>query len=70
MVQKNDDGGFGKSLAYGFEICAGAGLGTIVGLWIDRHFSSSPWGLLICLLLGCTAGFYLLLKDYNRLNKD
>ena len=42
---------------------AGAGMelaGAVVGLcllgyWIDRHFESSPWGLLICALIGIGA---------------
>ena len=64
------DGGWGKALAYGFEIAVGTGLGAACGTWIDRRYGLSPWGLLIGLLLGCAAGMYLLLKDYNKLNKD
>jgi len=66
----DNDGGWGKSLAYGFEIAVGTGLGAVIGSWIDRHRGTEPWGLLIGVLLGCAAGMYLLLKDYNRLNKD
>ena len=69
-MAQNDDGGLGKGLTYGFEICVGTGLGAVIGSWIDRHHGTGPWGLLVGILLGCAAGMYLLLKDYNKLNKD
>ena len=31
-------------------------LGTGVGLWIDGHFGTRPWGLLIFSLIGTAAG--------------
>ena len=66
----DDEGGWGRGLSYGFEIAVGAGLGALIGTWWDRHHGSSPWGLLVCLLVGCAAGMYVLIKDMNRINKD
>jgi F0F1-type ATP synthase assembly protein I len=63
-----DDGSWAKGLAHGFEVAVGIGLGALVGAWWDRHHGSSPWGLLIGLLLGCTAGMYLLIKEVSRSN--
>ncbi len=46
----------------GIEL-VGAVLGfTLVGLWIDRHYGSGPWGLLVCLVIGLVGGFYNLIR--------
>jgi F0F1-type ATP synthase assembly protein I len=62
----DDGGGFGKGLAYGFEVAAGTGLGAAAGAWWDRHHGSGPWGLLVGLLIGCAAGMYAVIKDALR----
>ena len=66
----DDDRGWGKGLAAGFEVAAGIGLGAFAGNWWDRHHGSGPWGLLIGVLVGCAAGMYILIKEANRANKD
>jgi F0F1-type ATP synthase assembly protein I len=51
----------------GFElVCAVAGF-VLVGVWIDRHYSSGPWGTLICLVLGLIGGLYNLFRGVSRL---
>ena len=65
-----DDGDWAKGLSHGLEVAVGVGLGAVVGHWIDGHLHSSPWGLLIGILLGCMAGMYLLIKEVSRMNKD
>jgi F0F1-type ATP synthase assembly protein I len=67
----NDQGpNWGKFLTSGFEIAAGTALGSFSGVWVDRKLGSSPWGLLIGLLLGCAGGTYLLIKETMKMNKD
>jgi len=66
----DDDWGWGKGLTYGFEIAVGAGFGALIGSWWDKHHGTSPWGLIVCILVGCASGMYLLIKDINRMNKD
>lgn len=68
-MAKDGDEGWGKGLGYGLEIATGAGLGALVGYWWDSHHHSSPWGLLVGLLIGTAAGMYLLIKDISRMNK-
>ena len=44
------------------ELAAAVGGFSLLGYWIDRHYDSSPWGLLIGALLGLIGGFYNLIK--------
>jgi ATP synthase protein I len=66
----DNENDWGKGLTLGFEVAAGSGLGALIGAWWDRHHGSSPWGVLIGLLIGCAAGMYLLIKDVSKMNKD
>lgn len=43
---------------------------TLVGYWIDRHFGSSPWGLLIGLGLGLVGGMYNLIRQSLLASKE
>jgi ATP synthase protein I len=47
-------------MAVGFrlssELVAGVVVGAMIGWGIDRLLSTSPWGLIVFLLLGFTAG--------------
>lgn len=70
MPGDDDGGGWGKGLTYGLEIIVGIGLGCLTGMWWDRRHGSGPWGMLIGIMLGFAAGMYLLLKDFNSMNKD
>ncbi len=53
----------------GFELL-GAVLGfTLMGLWIDHHYDTQPWGLLVCVVLGFVGGFYNLIRaSYRAMN--
>ena len=43
---------------------AGALLGfAVVGVWIDRHYGSHPWGLLVCAISGLIGGLYNFLRS-------
>jgi F0F1-type ATP synthase assembly protein I len=56
-----------RAYGIGFQlVCAVAGF-VLVGVWIDRHYNSGPWGTLICLVLGLIGGFYNLFRESSRL---
>ncbi len=38
------------------ELVAGVVVGTVLGWGLDRLLSSSPWGLIVFMLLGFVAG--------------
>lgn len=44
------------------EFVAGVIAGGIVGWLIDRMVGSSPWGLIVCLILGFCAGMLNLMR--------
>jgi Putative F0F1-ATPase subunit Ca2+/Mg2+ transporter len=57
-----------RAYSLGFDfVCAVAGF-VLVGIWIDRHYSSGPWGTLICLFLGLIGGFYNLIRGAARMS--
>jgi len=65
QIQRGDAA---RAYSLGFElVCAVAGF-VLVGIWIDRHYSSGPWGTLICLCLGLIGGFYNLIRGAARLS--
>lgn len=47
----------------GVELAAAVIGFTLAGYWWDRHFHSSPWGLLIGIALGLIGGTYNLIRQ-------
>jgi ATP synthase protein I len=68
-MPKPDDTNWGALATVGLEIAVGVALGAIVGVWIDKKLNSGPWGLLIGIVLGCSAGTYLLIKEATGFGK-
>ena len=42
----------------GFELLAAVAGFAFVGYWIDRHYETDPWGLVIFAVLGIVGGLY------------
>ena len=43
---------------------AGAVAGfTLIGYWVDRHYATGPWGVVVGAALGLTGGLYNLVKE-------
>ena len=51
-----------RAAGSGLELAAAIGGTCLLGYWIDRHFDSSPWGILICATIGITGGLYNLIR--------
>lgn len=64
MAEEPESGDRWQGLAgIGFEL-VGAVVGlTLIGYWWDRHFGSSPWGLLTGAVLGLVGGMYNLIRQ-------
>ena len=66
----HDDANWGKYLGYGLQMLVGVVLGLVAGQWIDRRYGTDPWGVFAGVMLGLSAGMYLLIKDAIRINRD
>ena len=53
---RNDKPGFGQALKLSSEFIAGVVVGAGLGWLIDQAAGTSPWGLIVFLLLGFGAG--------------
>ncbi len=54
--------GYGMALRLGADFVAGVVVGAALGWGFDRLFGTSPWGLMVFLLLGFAAGILSLLR--------
>jgi len=60
--QTSDASAMGQAFRLSAEFVAGVAAGGIIG-WIVDHFAgTSPWGLIVCLILGFCAGMLNLLR--------
>lgn len=53
----------------GFTLFVCLLVGVFIGHYADHFFSTSPWGLITCSLLGAVAGFWSLFKKVLALNR-
>ena len=44
-----------RAAGLGWELAGAVAGFALLGYWIDRHFASAPWGLLICIALWAAA---------------
>jgi len=42
----------------GAELAAAVLGFVLIGIWIDRHYGTHPWGVLICAVSGLIGGLY------------
>lgn len=54
----------------GFELLAAIVGFSFVGYWIDRHYETGPWGLIICALLGIVGGLYNFIRVATRVTRE
>lgn len=64
MPEPGAGGQGGNSLwGVGFELAGAVAGFTLVGYWVDHHFQTHPWGVLIGLVLGLVGGMYNLIRE-------
>jgi len=58
----------------GIEFAAAVAGFALVGYWIDRHYQTDPWGLIIGAMLGLLGGTYNLIREslaaFKRCDRD
>ena len=59
---KSDSRALGLAFRLSAEFVSGVAAGGIVGWIVDRLFGTSPWGLIVCLILGFCAGMLNLMR--------
>ena len=60
--QTSDSTALGQAFRLSAEFVAGVAAGGIMGWIVDYLLGSSPWGLIVCLLLGFCAGMLNLMR--------
>jgi F0F1-type ATP synthase assembly protein I len=47
----------------GLELAGAVAGFTLIGWWVDRRFETSPWGVIIGVVLGLVGGMYNLIRS-------
>ena len=55
--------GWVRYSSVGLELAGAIGGLTLVGYWIDRRFGTTPWGMLVGVVIGLVGGLYNLVRE-------
>jgi ATP synthase protein I len=58
----SDSSAIGQAVRLSAEFVSGVLAGAVIGWLVDHLFGTSPWGLIICLILGFCAGMLNLMR--------
>ena len=64
--------GLGVGMRISVELAAAVGVGTLIGILLDRWLGTTPWLLIVFFIVGCVAGFlnvYRAAQDADRQRK-
>jgi F0F1-type ATP synthase assembly protein I len=62
--------GWTRLAGIGFELAAAVGAFVLVGYWWDRHFGTSPKGIVVGAVLGLIGGMYNLIRQSLRATRE
>ena len=66
----SDNSGMARGLRLGSEFAAAILVGTGIGYLVDLGLGTSPWGLLIMLLVGFAAGVLNVIRAVTEMNAE
>lgn len=61
--------GYGQAIKLSSEFIAGVFVGAVLGYFLDQYFGTSPWGMIIFLLLGFAAGVLNVMRSVGVVAK-
>jgi F0F1-type ATP synthase assembly protein I len=70
MPEKQKSRSLGALSGIGFELAAAVAGFTLAGYFWDRHFGSSPWGVLIGAALGVIGGTYNMIRQSLSITRE
>ena len=59
----------GQLTSVAWEFLGSILAGALLGYFADRHFETSPWGLIACTLLGTCTGLYRMVVTLRQLER-
>ena len=59
-----------RVLGIGFEFAAAVAVFLLLGYWVDRHFGTGHWGLMVGMVLGLIGGTYNLIRQSLAASKE
>ena len=62
--------GLGIGLRIAVELAAAIGVGTAIGILLDRWLGTSPWLLIVFFLIGCVAAFMNVYRTSQEFDKQ
>ena len=54
----------------GLELAGAVAGFALVGYWIDRHYGTDPWGLVVGLILGLVGGLYNFVRQSLQATRE
>jgi len=61
---------YGPLLSSGLELAVSVGIMCVVGYFLDRHFGTTPWLMVVGIFFGAAAGFYLFVKTISSVEQS
>lgn len=56
----------GLAFRMGVDLVSAIGVSIVIGVWLDGYFDSSPLCFILLFLLGCIAGFRMMMETNRR----
>jgi F0F1-type ATP synthase assembly protein I len=54
----------------GLELAGAVAGFALVGYWIDRHYGTNPWGLVVGVVLGMVGGLYNFVREALQATRE